>query len=88
MDNPASPPVQGAAIDFGQPLELVSDEGTSPVTLCAADRLPHFVEANPDHDGDFWLVRPDGSRFCVDAAGDATPWGVVRNIAQPEQVCA
>lgn len=82
MDNRASSPLAAFQIDFDQPLELVGDDFISPVALCAADRLPHFVETNPDQDGDYWLVLPDGGRFCSSATGDALPWGMVRNTIE------
>jgi hypothetical protein len=73
-------------VNWSQPLELVTDTGVVPVKLCPADRLPSFVEANPDADGDYWLLLTDqggaAARMCSAPDGDATPWGRLRNVAE------
>lgn len=77
-------------IDWSQPLDLITGDGSiRHVRLCPDDNLPHWVETNPDEDGDFWLLLPapaasgntGESRFCADVTGDATPWGTLRNRA-------
>lgn len=94
MGIPISAPA-AVEIDWSRPLELVSHDGNAtPVRLCPQDKLPRWVDTNPDADGDFWLLmrahRPgmartrgkvDESRFCSDVSGDAQPWGTVRNRA-------
>jgi hypothetical protein len=98
MENPAPSALEASAtgipvsdteapeIDWSQSLDLITGDGSiRPVRLCPEDKLPHWVETNPDDDGDFWLFLPDGkggeSRFCSDVTGDAEPWGTVRNRA-------
>ena len=101
MENPAPSALEAPAtgipvsepeapeIDWSQPLDLITGNGSiKPVRLCPDDRLPHWVETNPDEAGDFWLLLPDGkgaeSRFCSDVSGDAEPWGTVCNCAAGE----
>lgn len=86
MENPAP------QIDWSRPLELVSEGKITPVALCTEDQLPHYVDTNPDADGDFWMLLPNArsgdSRFCADVTGDAHPWGELRNVVDATAVQA
>ena len=63
MTNPDDAPMRedvSQVVDWSKPIELM--DGT-PVALSGQE--PDAVERNPDADGDYWIVKEDGTEFDV-----------------------